>query len=167
MLVCGIYTYEITKPNREEILFVENLGDIEIFCRYHTLIYEVELKGINEIKSKITASIELLTQICENVKFNHICLFTMTEMKALYAQLNDQNKIIKVSKIQSQNQKIPEILSVMEKTVVLADTTYISLKQGIMEMQSIINFLGKHQNKLQDQLDYTNFESLAQLTQEI
>lgn len=60
-------TYEISKTNNEELIYINNIQDIDIFCRHHTLRYEVELKGSNEIKNKITTSIELLTQICYSV----------------------------------------------------------------------------------------------------
>lgn len=99
IVIYSAFAYEISK-------YTNDVQDIDIFCRFHTLQYEVELKGINEIKNKIATSIELLTQICNNVKFNHICLFMMTEIRTLYTKLNEQNKSFKSRKYKQKNKKL-------------------------------------------------------------
>lgn len=165
VILCSALAYEVSKTNEKELIFISHTEDIKLFCRYHPIMYELELRGINEIKNKIANSIELLTQICNNVKYNHICLFMMSEIKILYKTLQEKSKLIKITQMQAKEHKITQILSTVGKTITLTDTTYNNLEQGLLEMQSLINFLGKHQNKLQDHLDYVNFDSLAQLTE--
>lgn len=52
-----ITTYEISRNHDNELIYINDIQEVDLFCRYHTIQYEVELKGINEIQSKITISI--------------------------------------------------------------------------------------------------------------
>lgn len=165
VILHSIYAYEVHKANPMERLFINDIQDVYTFCRYHTLQYEIELKGVNEIKHKISESIEILTELCNNVRINRICLYTLREINELFGKLSEQSRTIPVSKMKSRNQALEQIVTIAEKTVILADATYHNLKQGVEHMQTLINFFAKQQNRLQDHIDYINFNRLAQLTE--
>lgn len=165
LLITYSTTFELKPADSKELLVLNEVQDIYTFCRHHTLQYEVDFKGIAEINNKLTEAIALLNELCNNVHLNYICSHMIKEINTLYENMQQQNRIIKVSKIPSSEQKIGPILNTLEKTVVLADTTYYNLKQSIERMQSVINFLTKYQNKIQHQFEYNlQFDQLAQLT---
>lgn len=150
--------------DRYEILKTTSSEHSKLFCRYHIIEFEIEIKAIDDVNEKITSSISILKSICQKIHFNHICLFMMNEIKILSNSFNSKNKIIQNLQTYTRRRRtMNEFLSVLQKTVYITDNSYNNLKTGIEQMQSLTNMLRKTQNKFLDNLDYTNFYSLAQL----
>lgn len=157
--------YEITPANERELLALNEVQDVYTFCRHHTLQYEIDFQGIAEIKNRLNGAMTMLNELCNNVQLNYICSHMVKEINALCDKLQQQNDVIRISKIQPSDQVVGSVLSALEKTIILADTTYYNLKESIEKMQSIVNFFAKYQNRIQDQLEYNiKFDQLAQLT---
>lgn len=157
--------YELTKADSKELLILNEVQQVYTFCRYHTLQYEIDLKGITNIKTKLVEAIELLNELCKNVHLSYVCSPLIKEIDTLFDNLKQQSKMIKTSKIRPEDQRMGSMLNIIERTVILVDATYYNLKQGIEKMQSLVNFFAKKQSRLQDQMEYNiQFDSLAQLT---
>lgn len=161
-----VNAFDIVKgADRYQIMKVTSSEYAQILCRYHTIRYEIELKAIDEINEQISTSTTILKNICQNVRFNHICLFTLNEIKILSDSFASKNKVIQSLQVYSRKRRtMGDLATALQRTVELAETTYNDLRSGVAEMQSLVNMLRKSQNKLFDSFDYTNFYSLAQLT---
>lgn len=157
--------YELTPADPRKLLALNEVQQVYTFCRYHTLQYEIDFKGLSNIKTKLVEAIGILDGLCKNVHLSHVCLPLIKEIDMLFENLKQQSTMIRTSKIRAADQKVGSMLDIIEKTVILVDATYYNLKQGIEKMQSLVNFFAKKQSKLQDQMEYNiQFDSLAQLT---
>lgn len=166
ILVASMSAFDISdSTDKYEIIKTTSSEYVKLLCRYHAIQYEIEVDAIDGVNEQILSSIVILRDICQKVRFNHICLFIMNEIKVLSDSFSSKNKIIQNLNMYSRKKRsMDNLVSTLQKTVLLAESTYNDLKNGIAEMQSLINMVRKTQNKFLDSFDYTNFYSLAQLT---
>lgn len=166
-LVIIINSYDIYESKEKyAILKVTSTESAKLFCRHHTVDYEIEISAIYQVNEKISSSISVLKNICQKVQFNHICLYVMNEIRSLSKLFFNRSRLIQNFQLYSRRRRVMNnFMSILQKTVLLTDNSYNDLKNGINEMQSLVNNLRKSQNKFLDEYDYTNFYSLAQLTE--
>lgn len=165
LLSTGITTYEISNANPSEVIHINDIGVARTLCRYHRINYIISFEGIKKMRDHLSESIQLLEEICKTAKFNHVCTYTLKEIRALSIKLDTKGKFLRsIASIKRSRRDLYEIKTIMQKVIYLADSSYNDLKRSLDEMQSISNSIVKAQNKLQDHLDYVNFDTLAQLT---
>lgn len=148
-----------------EPIHVRQAGPVRLSCRNQIIQYDIEMKEMTSLNKKLAVTMQTLDNICDSIQFNHICTFTIDEIKFLSNALINKSRYVKAMNAPSRKYRlIDEIGNIIQKTITLADNSYGELRHSLDELQSLINHIGKSQNKILEHLDYVNFNSLAQIT---
>lgn len=138
---------------------------VKLFCRNRVIQYDIEIRDITYLNRKLTTTLNTLEKICKSIEPDNICTFTIDEIKFLSTALANKNRYIK--DIDTKNRKFRaanEFEDIIQKTITIADESYGELRHNLDALQSLINQMGKSQNKILEHLDYVNFNALAQIT---
>lgn len=151
--------------NQSDILQINTIDHVKVFCRKYTIQYDFDNKNMYELRNKFFTSISLMERICRTIRSDHLCISTLRELKFLLNKYETKVSYIKNFDTQKMDKRsIKKISSIIRKTISLSETSYNDLKRGLSEMQTIINSLSKNLNRVQEHLDYMNFASLTEYT---
>lgn len=172
-IIQPITGYEIALNSNSSIneigtIFLRQLGDTKIFCRNRVLEFNIELEDVIKVDREITSVMNMMIDICNNVKYSSMCHIEMEEIHVLYRIFQDKYKIIDSAsfKTDSNNRRkrnIDEIEDIIQKSITLNDVSYSDAKLNIEELKSITHQLINSQEKFNTDIDYINFNTLSQL----
>lgn len=159
------YSFRITPTKWLEPIQTKHGELVKLFCRNRVIQYDIEIRDITYLNRKLTTTLNTLEKICKSIEPDNICTFTIDEIKFLSTALANKNRYIK--DIDTKNRKFRaanEFEDIIQKTITIADESYGELRHNLDALQSLINQMGKSQNKILEHLDYVNFNALAQIT---
>lgn len=163
--VSKVNTFQITPLKRFEPIHARQTDSVRLFCRNQIIQYDIEMRDMTFLNRKLTTTVNTLDDICGTIQFNHICTFTIDEIKFLISALINKNQYLKTMNARATRlRSTDEFGEIIQKTIILADNSYGELRHSLDELQSLINQIGKSQNKILEHLDYVNFNALAQIT---
>lgn len=146
-----------------QLLHIEDIDRSKIFCKHHSLTFNIEIRDIDEVTQKITYYIDSLEKICIESSLA-TCKLTIKELINLGETLKNKIKLIKrMHQVKRMGRYAPSYKQIIRKTINLADYSYSDLKRSIEEIKLMIETLRKGQNRINHHLENIDFNAIAAL----
>lgn len=158
----GYHYNENSSHNNLKPIYLRKLFSTKILCRYRSLEFTINLEPINNIRDEMNTNINQLEDICKNTKYNHICQYSIDEIKISATKLKNKLKLIESFQLKNSRKK-RSIEEIVQKSITLSDYGYSDLKQGFEQVKYIAELYEKIKRETITHTDHINFISLCQL----